>query len=288
MKKYFYLASVLFATIFSACDMRDAEVPATVVPKYETQNQVITIDALKTMSSTFPLPVLVDGYNNQAGNFEVRTIDNTSKAIKGVVTANDESGNIYKQFYIQDATGAITIGTNLTGVFALFRVGQEVIVELDGLCIGKYGGSFQIGGRTPYVSYNGDGSVKNASIGRMNPREFETHVFRNGKPQPETVVPTVLTTAPTITEANRSTLVKFDNVSFENGGNGVFAQKDMGYGSVNLMVGGQPLQVRTSEYANFAADTIPSGTGSVICIYGKYNNGTQLTIRSRGDIMFGN
>ncbi|MEA4936449.1 MAG: DUF5689 domain-containing protein [Paludibacter sp.] len=288
MKKYIYLTSVLFATVFSACDMRNSEVPETVIPKYETQSQVITIDALKTMSSTFPLPVLVDGYTNQAGNFEVRTIDNTNKAIKGVVTANDESGNIYKQFYIQDATGAITIGTNLTGVFALFRVGQEVIVELDGLCIGKYGGSFQIGGRTPYVSYNEDGSVKNASIGRMNPREFETHVFRNGKPQPGTVVPTVITTAPTITESNRSTLVKFDNVSFENAGNGVFAQKGSSYGSVNLIVGAQKILVRTSEYANFAADLIPTGTGSVICILGKYNNTIQLTVRSRGDLMFGN
>lgn len=288
MKKYIYTAIVLFATIFSACDMRDLEVPETVVPKHETQCQIITIDALKTMSATFPLPVIADGYTNQAGNFEVRTIDNTNMAIKGVVTANDESGNIYKQFYIQDASGAITIGTNLTGLFSLFRIGQEVIVELDGLNIGKYGGSFQIGSRIPYVSYNADGSVRNASIGRMNPREFYTHVFRNEKPQPGTVVPTVLTSAPTIDENNRSSLVRFDNVSFENGGNTVFAQKGDGYGSANLIVGNQKLLVRTSEYANFAADSIPAGTGSVICILGKYNNTTQLTVRSRGDIMFDN
>lgn len=287
MKKYIYLVGIFFAMIFYGCDQRDLDVPEINVPAYDNTRglEFITIAGLKTLSSTFPLPAL-SGYINQAGNFEFRTIDNTNKAIKGTVVANDESGNIYKQFYIQDETGAIIIGTNLTGLFSLFRVGQEIIVELDGLSIGKYGGSFQVGSRIPYVSYNTDGSIRNASIGRMTPTEFYTHVFRNDEPQPETVVPAILTSIPEVNESNRSTVVRLDNVSFENAGNSVFATKGSGYGNANLIVNGQNILIRTSEYANFAADTLPTGTGSVICVLGKYNNTIQLTIRSRSDLIF--
>lgn len=284
--KYLNIVIVVLSTFFYSCDRRDYDVPEIKAPSYSTSKEIISIADLKTLSSTFPLPFIVDGYENKVGNFEVRSMDNTNKAIKGIVTANDESGNIYKQFYIQDNTGAITIGSNLTGLFGLFTIGQEVIIELDGLNVGKYGGSFQIGGRIHYVSYNPNGSVKNASIGRLVPEEFHTHIFRNGKANPASVVPTVLTSMPVITEANRNTLVRFDNVSFVGGGSAIFATKGAGYGTVQLNIGGQNVGIRTSEYADFAADTIPTGTGSVICILGKYNNDNQLTIRSRKDLIF--
>jgi hypothetical protein len=287
MKKYIYIIGLISAIILSSCDQRDLEVPEIDVPEYVNSKslQFITIAELKTLSASFPLPT-ISGYTNKAGDFEFRSIDNTNKAIKGIVVANDESGNIYKQFYIQDQTGAMIIGTNMTGMFSLYRVGQEVIVELDGLCVGKYGGSFQIGSRIPYVSYNTDGTIRNASIGRMTPTEFYTHVHRNASPNPAAVVPAVLTTMPEVNENNRSTLVRFDNISFENGGKGIFATKGSGYGGANLVIGGQKILVRTSEYANFAADTIPAGTGSVICVLGKYNSTVQLTIRNRTDMIF--
>ena len=270
ISKLILFGFVAFASIFSSCDMRNYDVPEIPIPVYETQKDVITIAAMK---SSFPV----------ADNFGYQTIENSNKTIKGKVIANDESGNIYKQLYIQDETGAVIIGTNLTGLFPLHRVGQEVIVELDGINIGKYGGSFQLGSVIPYK-----GSSGNLSIGRMTPREYYTHVFRNGIPQPSAVAPTVYTALPNVSEATRNTLVRFDNVSFKDGGNKIFATKGSSYGSTNLMIGGKEVLVRTSEYANFAADTIPSGTGSVICILGQFNNTVQLTIRSRNDLLFNN
>lgn len=257
-------------TLFSSCDMRDYEVPEIPIPFYQTEKEVITIAAMKSM---FPV----------SDNFGFQIIKNSNKAIKGRVIANDESGNIYKQLYIQDETGAVIIGTNLTGLFPLHRVGQEIIVELDSLNIGKYGGSYQLGSVIPYQSSSG-----NISIGRMTPREFYTHVFRNGAPQPATVLPTVYTSLPAMNESIRNSLVRFNNVSFENGGSKIFASKGSGYGSANLIIGDKKVLVRTSEYANFAADTIPAGTGSVICILGQFNNTIQLTIRGRKDLIFNN
>lgn len=267
---------VAFTLLFSSCDRRDYEVPEVAIPAYETQKEVITIAAMKAL---FPI----------ADGFGFQTISNSNKAIKGKVIANDESGNVYKQLYIQDETGAVIIGTNLTGLFSLYRVGQEVIVELDGINIGKYGGSYQLGSVIPYKSSSG-----NISIGRMNPREFNTHVFRNGSPQPEAVIPVVYTTL-TNNEGNRNTLVKFDNVRFKEAGTRVFASKNFSAGPRTgfdectiILSDGKELMVSTSEYANFAADTIPAGTGSVICILGQFNTTVQLTIRSRQDLLFNN
>lgn len=257
--------------LLSSCDMRIDDVPEIAAPVYETKKEVISIAQMKQL---FPV----------SDNFGFSPIQGSNKAIKAKVVANDESGNIYKQMYIQDETGAVILGTNLTGLFSLYSIGQEVIVELDGLKIGKYGGSFQLGSMIPYKSSSG-----NESIGRMNPREFNTHVFRNGTPQAGAVAPKVLTSLPVIDETNRNTLVRFDNVSFEEGGkNIVFASKGSSYGSANLNIGGKKVLVRTSEYANFAADVIPAGTGSVICVLGQFNNTVQLTIRSRKDLLFNN
>lgn len=268
VNKLIFFGFITVAFLLSSCDMRVTDVPESTTPVYSSQMEVITIAQMKQL---FPVE----------DNFGFRPIENSNQAIKAKVIANDESGNIYKQLYIQDETGAVIIGTNLTGLFSLYRIGQEVIVELDSIKIGKYGGSYQLGSMIPYKSTSG-----NESIGRMNPREFLTHVFRNGAPQPAAVAPTVYTTMPVITESNRNTLVRFDAVSFDDGGSGkVFATKGIGYGSATLNIGGTKVPVRTSEYANFAGDVIPGGKGSVICVLGQFNNAFQLTIRGREDLI---
>ena len=66
--------------------------------------------------------------------------------IEGVVVANDITGNIYKQFIIDDGTSAIVIGVNDVGLYAIMAKGQKIAVECKGLHIGGYGKSAQIGG----------------------------------------------------------------------------------------------------------------------------------------------
>ena len=50
--------------------------------------------------------------------------------------------------------------------------------------------------------------------------------------------------------------------------------------------GSSKIDVRTSGYANFAADTIPSGTGSMTVILSQYFDNLQITIRGRNDLIF--
>ncbi len=77
--------------------------------------------------------------------------------IKAVVTGNDVSGNIYNQVSVQDASGAIIIAINGSGLSGYLPVGQEILINLKGLYIGNYRKLPQIGGVNTKLS---DGTLE--------------------------------------------------------------------------------------------------------------------------------
>ena len=69
--------------------------------------------------------------------------------IKGYITGNDISGNLYQQVALQDATGAILVDINGGGLYGYLPVGQEILIDLNGLYIGSKGKqkAYQRGGK---------------------------------------------------------------------------------------------------------------------------------------------
>ena len=65
--------------------------------------------------------------------------------IKGKVTTSDREGNVYREFYIQDETSGIAIKVGKTGLYNMYKLGQEIFVLCKGLTIGDYEGAKQIG-----------------------------------------------------------------------------------------------------------------------------------------------
>ena len=53
--------------------------------------------------------------------------------IKGYITGNDISGNLYQQVALQDETGAILVDINAGGLHGYLPVGQEILIDLNGL-----------------------------------------------------------------------------------------------------------------------------------------------------------
>lgn len=311
MKRYsFYITGLLLAVFMYACDRRDYVVPELENPKYEAKSERITIADLKALTepkifgknagerdnsfgylqNPANIDILDDNGNRAILSFAQAGI--VSKHIKAYVIGNDESGNIYKQIYLQDETGGILVIVNLTGLFAQFPVGQEVIVELDNLCIGKYYGAYQIG--TPQLSKSiSSKGIVNYGMNRMNPRFFFDNIHRNGAPDITKVnsLMKTYTSIPASSESVRNTIVRLNNVSFDGGGTKQFAPMVDGVpttGTVKLIVNGVKVDVRTSGYANFAADTIPVGTGTVTAILSQYFENLQITIRKRSDLQFNN
>lgn len=59
--------------------------------------------------------------------------------IRGQVTTSDEAGNVYREVYLQDASGAIDFKIGRSSSYDDFKPGQILYVNCNGLTIGEYG-----------------------------------------------------------------------------------------------------------------------------------------------------
>lgn len=198
--------------------------------------------------------------------------------LEAYVISSDESGNIYKQLFIQDSpenpTAGISISTNATDLYTKFEPGRKIYLRVDGLYIGKYAGLPTIGTR------EGD------EIGRIGVDDFQDRIFRS---QVSTdLVPKVISISEGNNPALLGTLVKFEDVQFPNGIAGVehYGNLDNTFG-VNRSIqdcDGNTIIMRTSGFSDFKNITLPAGNGSVTAILSVFNSDVQLLLRSVDDV----
>lgn len=207
----------------------------------------------------------------------------TPTVIEGVVVADDESGNLYKQISIQDETGGIIVSINTTGIYAFIPVGQKIVVDCKDLYIGGYGNMAQIGGL-----YGG-------KIGRMDEKLWKQHVRLEGTPskhhkelEPLEIDETFLENKDNL--ENVPLLVKIKNGVFtEADGETAYAPEE-GATLVgnevnrNLKVGNKNLIFRVSTYCNFANDIMPQEPVEVVGLLTRYRDDWQLKARTSRDI----
>ena len=201
--------------------------------------------------------------------------------IEGVVVANDESGNVYKQFIINDATGAMVIGVNDVGLYAMVPKGQRVRIACKDLYIGGYGKMAQIG------------SLYNGKVGRMNRYIYPQHIRIIGLPDmmQEEMKPEVIDES-FFTNDNKNNLAKFvrlENVSItEANGTETWAPEEKKNSSNvverNIKIGSTKVVLRMSTYADFANETIPTGKLNINGVMTRYNDYWQFVISSTNDI----
>ena len=215
------------------------------------------------------LNLLCDSFAGTPATFGQITTEFT---IEGVVAANDESGNIYKNIYIQDTTGGIDIAINQSGLYPSYRVGQKIIVKCKGLYIGRYGAAAELG----YTS--------NGAIYFMPAIFMKDHIFPDGFPG-NSPVPKLMT-IPGFSTANYSTLIRLDSVYFSPSYVGhLFADPNISASNFTVMdKNGNSVVIRTSSYANFAGKKIPSKMGSIVGIYSYYTAG-QIFLRDSNDLV---
>ena len=200
--------------------------------------------------------------------------------IEGVVVANDESGNVYKQFIINDETGAIVIGVNDVGLYATMPVGQRVRIACKDLYVGGYGYMAQIGGL-----YDG-------SIGRMNKSVFPSHVRIIGTPDStqQEMEPEVINDS-FFTNDNKAKLAKYVRLEgveiTEADGTALWAPEELQYNNVverHIKMGNTNLVLRMSTYADFANEAIPDGELNINGVMTRFKDYWQFVISSTNDI----
>ncbi len=205
----------------------------------------------------------------------------TDIIISGVVVADDQSGNLYKQLYIEDATGGLQILLEATSLYGTYPVGRKVFIRCKGLCITDYNGTMELG-------------VKATVAGLPSVQGIPANVISNyviGGSINNPVTPHVVTLSQLTTgmqDRYLGTLVQLDNFAF-NDINATYADTSAYKSTVNLDIkncSGQTVIVRTSAYANFAGQRVAQGRGSILAIYTTYGTTKQLIIRDTSDVRF--
>ena len=237
------------------------------------EENVITIAELKAHPN----------YKTAIANSGNKLVEDDLK-LRVYVTGNDIGGNLYKQFAVQDQTGALIVAVNEGGLSGFLPEGQQIIIDLKGLYIGGYGSQIELG--TPY----------NGQIGRMPKDLWNAHFKIIGQPDPNAIQPYDFTQIMNDMATYCGSLVTLKNVTFksangkktfvdgaQSGGN-YFTQQVDGFSSSKLIV-------RTSSYADFAATVLPYDTinkvkipCNLIGIATRYRDTWQIMLRKTSDL----
>ena len=284
--KYILFALAILGLATSCHDKGDWDVPAEEATIQSYGNKYIQATNLKTIAELKAL------YNTEINNNSLKQVKSPLQ-IRGIVTGNDEGGNIYNSLYIQDNTGAIAISVGQGGLAGPFSVGQVVLIELEGLYIGGYGKQPQIG--TTYTNPNKEGATP--QVGRMSRYIWQEH-YRLLLPSDELAIGLSVATTEVKWNFNSlniaddcAKLIKLKGVELaEADGTAVFAPTD---GSVSLTAncanrvisGLSNVVLRTSTYADFAKKAMPTGLVDITGVATRYNDTWQILMRTEADIV---
>ena len=204
-----YIASLLLlSAAFTACD-EELDRPPVIVPE-------ATIEA-----NTSILEVKNKYWNENRNYIDTIGVNSLGEhiVISGRIISSDETGNIYKNLVIQDESAALTISINENDMFESYHIGQEVVIDLTDMYIGKYNGLQQLGFPEYSTQYGWEATFMEMDF-------FKQHAQFNELPKP-TEIDTI---AVDITKLNaiksnadslqkwQSQLVRFDSVQWVEAG----------------------------------------------------------------------
>ena len=258
MKKITIIA-ILIAAILAGCDLKQdvAPMPTFVGEANTTIAELLAMHPIGSEDSYDSIPI------------------GSNIIICGYVTTSDEWGNNYKYINIEDETGAIQIKINHTALYKKYQIGERIYVKCDGLVLGDYRklpqlGLWANGAMQPIPSFKTylylfpDG----APTGGFNPIDMTTIPAANDIPS---------------TMYNRK--VRLLGATFVEGGMATFSDPGAATSHDIKMSDGSTITLRTSNYATFAGQTLPVGTGEITGILTRYNNYVQLVINSPDDLV---
>ena len=200
--------------------------------------------------------------------------DSADIIISGIITTSDKHGNCYKYINIEDETGAIQIKINSSTLYNKYRLGQRVFVKCNGLDLGDYR-------KLPQLGMWANDKIEPIPSGKAH-----LYLFPDGPTQP--VVPSItMTSIPKaddipFTDYNR--LVKLEGATFVEGGIATYCDPYAATSHDIKMADGTTITMRTSNYADFYNDMLPTGTGTIYGILTRYNNYVQIVIRDLDDV----
>ncbi len=195
--------------------------------------------------------------------------------ISGAVVSDDRQGNFHKTLVLDDGTAGIEVRVDVEQIFKTFRIHSRAAVRCNGLWLGSYGGTLQLGAE-PFGDFQTQPLAESA---------VAEHIFADNEFYGEIKARTLNFSQ--LSQRDVSTFVAFEGVSF------VREERGMGWAETTAEDGSEPpaatdrhlvdaagdtLAVRTSRHTRFAAWPLPEGTGRIEGVLGYFNGGYQLVV----------
>ncbi|MEM5565844.1 DUF5689 domain-containing protein [Psychroserpens sp. AS72] len=201
--------------------------------------------------------------------------------VKGYVSSSDQTGNFFKEFYIQDSptnpTGAIKIAIDQVDTYNQYNLGREVYVNLNGLYVGEQrieDGVITIGGDSETDQFG-------TTVVRLNEIQKSRQVLRS--PTTEVMEPLV-TTFSQLTANSVGLLVSIENVEFaDNLAGEAYFDPIQSFDTQRTLQACEgatytTFNLETSSFANFKNNPLPLGNGTITAVVNKTFDGSSLIL----------
>lgn len=212
------------------------------------------------------------------------TLIESDIVVKGYVSSSDETGNFYKEFYMQDAPenpiAAIGLSLDQVDSYNQFNKGREIYIKLSGLYLGENSSDvLTIGGQI-------DGS----NLEEMSANQIPQHVFRSSTTMD--ILPLILIPSE-VNDSHLGMFVTFENMQFPTSLEGeTYVNPFDSFDTRHVMVScdnGSEFQLETSSFASFKQVPLPTegrGTISGIMTQGFGGSPNVMVLNTTDDVSF--
>lgn len=201
--------------------------------------------------------------------------------VKGYVSSSDQTGNFFKEFYIQDSptnpTGALKVAIDQVDTYNQFNIGREVYINLKGLYVGEErieNGVITIGGDSETDDFG-------TTVLRLNENQIRQKLLRSALT--EEMIPLELSLSQ-ITNSHVGLLVKIDNVEFADNLDGeLYFDPNESFDTQRTLQACEgatytEFNLETSSFATFRNEPLPVGNGSIVAVVSKTFDGSSLIL----------
>ncbi|MCX2680543.1 DUF5689 domain-containing protein [Galbibacter sp. EGI 63066] len=199
--------------------------------------------------------------------------------LEGYVVSEDKTGNIFGSLHFQDhptnPTQGLQIDLDIWDLYLSYGIGQKIFIKLKGLYLDNDKGTFKLGG--VFSAFG------NKMIGRLPVAKMKEHLFVSCESPVEIKVKKVNISELDSTMTN--TLVTLQNVELspESLCKNYAEPEETTDHELNDCKGNTVI-LRNSGYADFYAEPMPIGNGSIIGVLTRERDDFVLTIRDTEDV----
>lgn len=257
----FYLTILLICNLAISCDKKFDEPPAFIPPNIVSD---YSISELKNLHTNGMVEQIIE-----------------DKIIRGIVVADDRSGNFYKSIVIEDSTGGISLSLDRYDLYTDYPIGREIFIKIKGLYLGDYNKLIQMGGGV-------DRSGTAPALAPIAATLFDQYITRGSF---SNKISPVEVSVANLNDNYQNMLIQINNCQFAiTDTSKTFALAGQSSPSaVNYTMStceGDKIILRNSNYADFASFNLPNGNGNITAIYTVYGTTKQLYIRDTSDTPF--